>query len=540
MKKYDVVIIGSGLGGLSAGATLAKNGKKVLVLEQHSLIGGCATCFKRKGMLVDAGLHEMDWGDPKTDMKHLIFKDLGLDKRVELIKLPSAWSVVEMEKDKGLKQTTQIPHGNTEKALIELFPDEAMGIKKYFKKIRFQAFLVRRFPFDMKFLDFFFAPLSTLIFLANNAIRNKSVGEVLNACINSSKLKRLLNINISYYHHNPFSFIWSFHAIPQKHYYEQGVYIKGGSQSLSDALSAIITENGGEVRANCEVKEILIDGNTANGVIFSHKNELISVYGDKIIANSDPYYVYTKLLKDKPIDTTKDLQMTQKFKLSTSLISLYMIFDRNISEIYPEMDYANFLVDSAYFNQKFDAYHADAINTPLENRDFAFVNYSKIDSGLSQREDRFLGVGAVYSNYEEWELSKEEYKAKKEWLKNLLEQRLEQAYPGIMQYCIHSELATPKTIERYIWTRKGVIYGYDQDREGYFGRERFKSKSVKNLYFASAFGFPGGGFTGAILSGYRTAKKILDPYLYVRRISLCVVFGTLVSMGISKIISLFA
>ncbi|GAB0173828.1 hypothetical protein NHP164001_18500 [Helicobacter trogontum] len=52
-----------------------------------------------------------------------------------------------------------------------------------------------------------------------------------------------------------------------------------------------------------------------------------------------------------------------------------------------------------------------------------------------------------------------------------------------------------------------MIYGYDQDKEGFIGRERFKSKSIKNLYFASSFGFP-----GAILSGYRTAKKILDPY----------------------------
>ncbi|RAX58369.1 hypothetical protein CCZ01_02835 [Helicobacter monodelphidis] len=67
--KYDTIIIGSGLGGLTCGATLAKNGKKVLVLEQHNLIGGCATCFKRKGMLIDAGLHELDWGDSRTDMK---------------------------------------------------------------------------------------------------------------------------------------------------------------------------------------------------------------------------------------------------------------------------------------------------------------------------------------------------------------------------------------------------------------------------------------------------------------------------------------
>ena len=55
--KYDIAIIGSGLGGLTCGAMLAKSGKRVIVLEQHNIVGGCATCFKRKGMLIDAGLH---------------------------------------------------------------------------------------------------------------------------------------------------------------------------------------------------------------------------------------------------------------------------------------------------------------------------------------------------------------------------------------------------------------------------------------------------------------------------------------------------
>ena len=58
------------------------------------------------------------------------------------------------------------------------------------------------------------------------------------------------------------------------------------------------------------------------------------------------------------------------------------------------------------------------------------------------------------------------------------------------------------------------------------------------FYFASVFGFPGSGFTGAILAGYRTARKILDPYFYPRRLSLCVLFGTAVSMGITELIQL--
>lgn len=534
--QFDAIIIGSGLGGLSCGATLSKANKKVLILEQHNLIGGCATCFKRKGMLVDAGLHEMDFGTPKSDMKHAIFKHLGLDKKLDLITLPSAWSIIEQNNPNKI---LTIPHGNTKEALIAAFPHEKEGIEKYFKKIAFQGFLVRSFPFDMKFLDFFFAPITTLIFFAYNMLRNKSVGEVLDSCIKDPKLKRILNINISYYHHNPFKFIWSYHAIGQNNYYNKGVYIKGGSQKLSDTLSEIITQNSGEVKANADVVEILCDNKSAKGVRYIDKKskEEKEVYADTIIANCDPHIVYTKLLSSlAPSEYEKDSKLTKDLPLTSSLISLYMIFDKNLSELYPNMDYSTFLVDDKYFNLPFTPEHADAANTPLHCRDFAFVNYSKIDSGLSDRDDRYLGVGAVYSYYEEWDnLDKDAYKAKKQELQDALVKRLEDVYPGIMQHCIHIELATPKSIERYIRTRKGVIYGYDQDQEGFIGRERFKSKSIKNLYFASSFGFPGGGFTGAILSGYRTARKILDPYFYAKRIVLCFIVTSIIIIIIKNL-----
>jgi all-trans-retinol 13,14-reductase len=59
-SNFDTIIIGGGLGGLTAGATLAKFGKKVLLLEQHYIPGGCATTFKRRDYVMEVGLHELD------------------------------------------------------------------------------------------------------------------------------------------------------------------------------------------------------------------------------------------------------------------------------------------------------------------------------------------------------------------------------------------------------------------------------------------------------------------------------------------------
>ena len=93
--QYDVIIIGGGIGGLTAGAVLSKKGKKVLLLEQHFIVGGAATIFKRKDINLEVGLHEMDFGKYGYDVKHDLFNFLELNKRVELVSLPETWQVVD-------------------------------------------------------------------------------------------------------------------------------------------------------------------------------------------------------------------------------------------------------------------------------------------------------------------------------------------------------------------------------------------------------------------------------------------------------------
>jgi len=84
---HDVIVIGAGLGGLTAGAKLAKEGKKVLLIEQHSIPGGCATTFQRKDLKIEVGLHELDGLDP-GDPKLRAFEDLGVLEHVEFVRLP--------------------------------------------------------------------------------------------------------------------------------------------------------------------------------------------------------------------------------------------------------------------------------------------------------------------------------------------------------------------------------------------------------------------------------------------------------------------
>ncbi|MGE5348570.1 MAG: FAD-dependent oxidoreductase, partial [Actinomycetota bacterium] len=125
--KYDVIVIGAGLGGLTAGAKLAREGMKVLVIEQHSRPGGCATTFKRGEFTFEVGLHEMD-GPGNRDMKNRIFSELNVTGNVEFLTVPEFYRFI-----RGDLAVT-VPHDPQMAAvrLSEMFPDEKEGISRYY------------------------------------------------------------------------------------------------------------------------------------------------------------------------------------------------------------------------------------------------------------------------------------------------------------------------------------------------------------------------------------------------------------------------
>jgi phytoene dehydrogenase-like protein len=128
--KRDVIIIGSGLGGLTAGAKLAREGKKVLLIEQHDRPGGYATTFDRGDFILEVGLHEM-YGPSAGDMTTKIFSDLDVFSKVEFIKVPEFYRFINDRAD------VTIPHDPVLAAerLAGLFPEESEGIKAYFDQI---------------------------------------------------------------------------------------------------------------------------------------------------------------------------------------------------------------------------------------------------------------------------------------------------------------------------------------------------------------------------------------------------------------------
>lgn len=475
--KYDVAIIGAGLGGLTAGAKLAREGKKVLLVEQHSQPGGCATTFKRRDFTLEVGLHEMDGLGPR-DMKTRIFNELDITNNITLVRIPEFYNF------SGSKGTIAIPHDPIEARikLKEAFPNETSGIDAYFEQLLNPK---RKTP-------------------DGQPIPDSSVGKFLDSIINDEYLKLILLGNLGYFHDDPYSLSLAYYTIAQGSYYTGGAsFIKGGSQVLSNHLASFITNHGGEVVLNHVVTGFVEKEGKLTGIEYrkskGSSNETIIAHADDILANA----ALPNIINFLPIDYK--LRAEEQLKnqaLGASLLTLYFGFKSNLDVIGSKY-YSTFIFDDSVKSQ------ADiAINNrdSFERRSFTFVDYGRIDSGLAPK-DKSVGAICCIDYLSDWEnLSKEEYRRNKEEVAQVLIDRLEKVLPGIRSQIEYYEVGTSLSVKRYTLNPGGAVYGFAQTP----ARTPFDMSLLpENLHVASAWGPTGGGFSGAIYGGYLCAYNLL-------------------------------
>ena len=501
--SYDVIIIGAGLGGLTAGAKLSKEGKKVLLIEQHTIPGGCATTFKRKDLKIEVGLHMIDGLDDE-DPKLNILKELGVLDNVEFKRVPDFYRFIKP----GFEMTIPDNYKQAINVLTERFPAEKKGIVKFFKIIlalRKEVFKVPRRKWPLIFM------MPILPFLAPNLMlrENSTIGQLLDELFEDENLKLVLLANLGYYHNNPYTMSLIYYSVAQGSYFKGGGYfIKGGSQKLSDHLAKIIENNNGKIIYGQQVEEIIITNGKATGVKYRKKTDSDSeqriAYGKYIVANTAIPNMVNDLLKDEEAKT-KLSTAVGKLEIAPSILSVYLGFKKPAKELGNHY-YSTIFYDGAISHQRELAqyHHAD-----FSKRLFIFVDYSLLDSGLAP-DGKSVGVICTLDNISDWEnLSSDKYADRKDEAARILIGRLDKFLPGIKNEIEYSEVGTPTTIRRYTLNPEGTAYGYAQI-PSQAGRKRVKIKSpIPNLYFASAWTEPGHGFTGAILSGKYCAEEIL-------------------------------
>lgn len=474
--KYDIIIIGAGLGGLTAGAKLAKEGRKVLLIEQHSQPGGCATTFKRGGFTLEVGLHEMD-GPSERDMKSRIFNDLDVFNNVEFIRIPEFYRFINGRYDITIPHEPQIAI----ERLSLSFPDEVSGIRAYFEQIAVQK---------------------------KKSIQNQdqdiSLGNFLDSIIHNDDLKLILLGNLGYFHDDPYSLSLAYYSVAQGSYYAYGAsFIKGGSQKLSDYLKEYIGQHNGKVLLKHIATSLEMKGNRVAGVSFKEvkgaSSEIFTAYSDEIIANASMPAVAELLPEDYG---SKLRNIFREQRPGASLLTIYLGFKNSLKKI-GHNNYSTFIFDNSVHSQ------ADILSNnrgDFDRRSFTFIDYGQIDSGLAPR-GKSVGAVCCIDYLNGWDhLTHEQYKSRKEAVAKIFIARLEKLIPGINDEIEYFEVATPATVKRYTLNPEGAVYGFAQVPN----KSSVDSHSlIDNLHFASAWGKTGGGFSGAIYSGYLCAFNIL-------------------------------
>lgn len=500
MTDYDIIIIGAGLGGLVAGAKLAKEGKKVFLIEQHSVVGGCSSTFTQKGFTVDVGLHIIDGLDPHNP-KVEIFEDLGVYEAIEPIHVGEFYRFVNENVDITIPDSID----KAQEVLIENFPDEKKAITRYFQILEGMYLDVQRLPKN-KLKMLLRMPIFPLLYPYLVRWSKKTVADLLEYCgFKDINPVGALLANLGFYGDDPYKMSALLFGVAQGSYLRGGAYyLKGGSQKLSNHFAKVIEDNGGEILLNHLVTKIITRKGHAVGVEYRHRDkpdeEPKKAYATHIISD----IAIPNLIKILPARESKILdKLYGDWEPNISYSSLYIGLDTPLKDL-GNKHFSTFV----WKGLKHWKEMAESVRWPYEKRKYSLTDYSVIDTGMSVPGKGVANI-TVIDNYDDWaKLSKEEYKERKERLTKILLDKLEELVPGAKEHVEWTNCATPMTIERFILAPKGTPLGFAQTPKQFMKRPKYKSK-IPGLWHVGAWTFPGGGFTPAMQSGYDCAVQIL-------------------------------
>jgi len=502
-SDYDAIIIGSGLGGLSCGAYLAKNGKKVLVLEKHSVPGGYATSFRRGAYLFDSGLHMIN-GVGKDQHMAKFFEWCGVAHSIEFLKIKYSLRTVFPEHD------IRLPSGDLDSliaVLEENFPAEKEGIRRLFKEMV-------RVHEDV--LKFFYStapmwqqlPVFPFRYKALFSAMKKTSKEILDKHLKDDKLKALLLANYGFYGLPP-SRLSVLGLFANVDYWMEGAYYpKGGDQVIPNAFVDCIRQNHGEVLLGSEVVQVVVEDGKATGVV---TKKGVKYFGKDIISNASAIETYEKLVGKEKLPQ-KFVAKMEKMKPSNSGFGVFLGLDESFKlEPNSREDY-EILVSETY-DQDMD--YEWILNCDVEKASFFITLCSSIDGSLTTGNRFVMSLfhNQPYAYWKKFEASynagnKEEYNKEKDRLAGKLIKRAEKVIPSLSEHIEVIEIATPLTMRRYTGNFNGAIYGWANTTNQFTPMDRLTETPIKNFHLCSAWTFPGEGQATTVACGYRLGKQL--------------------------------
>ncbi|MCF6155656.1 MAG: NAD(P)/FAD-dependent oxidoreductase [Candidatus Brocadia sp.] len=463
--SYDAIVIGAGIAGLVCGAFLARIGKKVLIVEQHSIPGGYCTSFKRKGFNFDAAVHHIGgcgkWGIvgrclkileieldfyPLDPMDHLIFPNL----------------------------TIEIP-ADLDEYIIRLqgrYPSEKDSVKHFFQD----------------FLKLYRATFNNEKSQIIDKYKNQTYIEMLNAFLKNDELKMILSGQWGYIGLPPTQASAIGMCQMMINYLKDGAFFPaGGTQEFANAIFKKFIDFGGHIMLSSKAEKILCTGKTAVGVKLQEGKEISS---DVVVSNIDARQTFFGLLEGK--SDTPFLQRIREMKESCSFCLLYLGVGEGIDLSELKRGFYHTATDARYVNDEWMY-----VSVP-----------TKISPALAPPNKQIISA-VVYMEKEKYN-DITDWKSFKESMISGTINRLEEYVPDIKKHIEVKDAATPKTLERYTLNTNGAAYGWEVSVDQIWDNRLPHQTPIDNLYLTGHWTRPGPGICAVVSSGWGVANLIME------------------------------
>lgn len=488
---YDVCIIGGGLSGLTAGALLAKRGLKVAIIEQAYNPGGTCGIFKRGDTIFDIGSAMLyGFGEHGFNAHRFVFN--ALEEPIDIIAHDVLYSVY--FNGHRIRFWPDVDRFCEE--LSNVFPSEKEGIYRFYRDMgtMYQHVMVDTPSYVsadetnpiLALKSVLKHPLSYLRFLS---YLNKSAKDLLSQYFTSPEIFHFFDKLTSTYCYATVEEAPAVLAAVMfiDNHVGGSYYPAGSTLFLPGKLEKVIEEHGGDMFLESEVVSIDFEGKTAKHV---HIKDGRQIDAKDFIYSGTVWNLYGKLIKDE--DTTpKRLQWMQAQEATHPSLVLYTKVRRSV--IPDNTDPIEMLVGSV---DSLDESEVTAYILSMDDR-----------SVCEADEHVVLAIGPSFNAW--FNLDQKTYKERKqveiERMLNILEKR----FPGFKDNTIYTELATPKTIERYTLKNGGAVAGPKQMLGQHMLKRQHVRTDYKNLYCCGESTVMGTGTPTVTTSGLSAANAIL-------------------------------
>jgi phytoene dehydrogenase-like protein len=451
--SFDVIVIGSGLGGLTTAKRLSYCGHKVLLLEFHHQLGGLATWFKRKGHIFDVSLHGFPYGMVKTCKKY--------------------WT----------KEITA--------SIIQLknivFDNPQFSLTTSFDKIDFTALLNTKFKIPRPVIDRFFATVAGMNFYDDQSMTTRELFEEFFP--GRSDVHRLLMEPITYANGSTLDDPAITYGIVFSNFMNKGVFtFEGGTDKLIGLMTEDLERNGVTICTSAKVERILVEKGKVRGVEVNGR----VITAPAVVSNSGiTNTIYN--LAGRDAFSSEFLAKADAVRINNSSCQVYIGLKKEASI----EDKGDLLFTSTA--PLFDS--AELLDMHTCSKTFS-IYYPKTRPG----HDRHTIVASMNSRYEDWNcLDLASYKSEKQALINRTLVDLNRYFPNITEKIDWLEAATPTTFNRYTLHTRGTSFG--TKFEG-LAVSRSIFKEVAGLFHVGSVGIIMSGWLGAINYGVIVANDV--------------------------------